>query len=246
MPIRSLYAGSTTHLPLLVDLDRTATLAGVASATSVVNADNRGRRRWAAQRREGPHRSSGRPDDRRDGPAGVRRGAGAVLIAAALYGDREALARAVAELAERIAPRRRGSPPRRSSSGTPPGCGRSRSAPGCVARRRCARSPGWPRACCGAMRRPPSSAPSASSTARPRSRRPPAPSRRHPCLRPRSRPRPRPHADSPPKFFVRRRWLAQRAGAATVTAGSIRRVSCVAAAACSTEPRAAGPAGTAR
>ncbi|MCK9875144.1 ABC transporter substrate-binding protein [Frankia sp. Ag45/Mut15] len=41
VPIRSLYSGSTTHLPLLVDLDRTDTLTGVASAASVVNADIR-------------------------------------------------------------------------------------------------------------------------------------------------------------------------------------------------------------
>ncbi|WP_374690080.1 ABC transporter substrate-binding protein [Frankia sp. AvcI1] len=43
VPIRSLYSGSTTHLPLLVDLDRTDVLTGVASATTVVNADIRRR-----------------------------------------------------------------------------------------------------------------------------------------------------------------------------------------------------------
>ncbi|KPM56213.1 ABC transporter substrate-binding protein [Frankia sp. R43] len=42
-PIDSLYSGSTTHLPLLVDLDRTGILTGVSSAASVVNKDIRGR-----------------------------------------------------------------------------------------------------------------------------------------------------------------------------------------------------------
>lgn len=43
VPIESLYSGSTTHLPLLVDLDRKGVLTGVASGASVVDKDIRAR-----------------------------------------------------------------------------------------------------------------------------------------------------------------------------------------------------------
>ena len=42
-PIRSLYSGSTTHLPLLADLGRLDLLSGVSTASFVVNADARAR-----------------------------------------------------------------------------------------------------------------------------------------------------------------------------------------------------------
>lgn len=43
VPIQSLYSGSTTHLPLLVDLDRTDVLTGVSNASYVVNEEIRDR-----------------------------------------------------------------------------------------------------------------------------------------------------------------------------------------------------------
>ncbi|MEX5634163.1 ABC transporter substrate-binding protein [Parafrankia sp. FMc2] len=43
IPVRGLYSGSTTHLPLLVDLGRENVLTGVASAATVVDKDIRAR-----------------------------------------------------------------------------------------------------------------------------------------------------------------------------------------------------------